>query len=233
MFVTLIMYHLDALNNYHESMAKKPGGSSWSVGRPGDRVAKRRDGTLVSTTTDVFGVRRTTYQTAEQQAEIRRGSSFVFFIVLPAIALGGYLLINLASAYQKDPAGTKLRLALSAIALVGAGIGYFVIRRKLAARAAIRAAADAEAYKQSLLSRFGEEGATCILAGRLWVGAPIEAVVELLGDPVDTDEKVTAKVTRRTLKYVSQGGDAYGLRVTVDDERVSGWDDKVNALAKA
>lgn len=211
-------------------MAK--GGSSWTIGKPGNRLTRRRDGTLVRTTTNVFGMRSTTYQTAGEQAEVRKGSWFVFLVVVPAIGIGGYLLINLASAYQKDPAGTKLRLALSAIALAAAAIGYFVLRRKLAEGADAREAAEAQMYRQKLVAQFGEDGASSILAGKLWIGAPIEAVVELLGEPVDTDEKVTAKVTRRTLKYISQGGEAYGLRVTVEDGKVAGWDDKANALTK-
>lgn len=213
-------------------MAKRPGGSSWTIGGPGNRLAKRRNGTLVRTTTNLFGARVTQYQTAQEQAEIKRGSWFVFFVVVPAIGVTGYLLINLASAWQRDPSGTQLRLVLSAVALAGAAVGYFVLRRKLTERAARREAADAAAYRQQLVARFGEDGASSILGGRLWIGAPIAAVHELLGAPADTDEKVSARVTRHTLKYAPQGGDAYGLRVQVDDGKVAGWEDKGNLLAR-
>lgn len=63
-----------------------------------------------------------------------------------------------------------------------------------------------------------------ILNGELWQGETSSEVVDTLGEPVDIDEKATKKKRVRVYKYYHRGGNRYGLRITLEDDVVVGWD---------
>lgn len=79
---------------------------------------------------------------------------------------------------------------------------------------------------ERLTKAYGLEGATNIQAKSLWVGCPEEALHEMFGFPDDKEERVRSSKVTKTLKYFRRGHNRYGLRVTVDNGIVSGWDDK-------
>jgi hypothetical protein len=64
------------------------------------------------------------------------------------------------------------------------------------------------------------------MAGRVWQGATEEMLVESLGRPVDVDERVMKSKTRHVFKYNQLGKNRYGLRVTLENGVVVGWEDK-------
>ncbi|MDC3979800.1 hypothetical protein [Polyangium jinanense] len=103
--------------------------------------------------------------------------------------------------------------------------------RKRREQARLQAIAQREAEQKAarledLISRFGERDATRIIDGTIWQGATREMVIEALGEPLDIDERVTAKQTRHIFKYHQLGKNRYGLRVTLEDDLVVGWETK-------
>jgi len=77
-----------------------------------------------------------------------------------------------------------------------------------------------------LVYNFGKEGAQNVQQKRLWLGAPHTAVTEMFGPPLARDEKVKAGLVVHTCKYFSTGANRYALRVTLENGRVTEWDDK-------
>lgn len=79
---------------------------------------------------------------------------------------------------------------------------------------------------EALLAKYGDADAQRIWAGRPWIGCTYGMLVDMLGPPVDLDEKVLKTKTKHTYKYRQLGVNRFGLRVYLDDGVVTGWDDK-------
>jgi hypothetical protein len=65
-----------------------------------------------------------------------------------------------------------------------------------------------------------------ILDGYLWQGQSEEQLRDSIGTPVAVDRKVLRTKTKEIWKYQQQGANRFGLRVTVEDGYVVGWDKK-------
>ncbi|WLG49085.1 hypothetical protein [Pseudomonas sp. FP1742] len=65
-----------------------------------------------------------------------------------------------------------------------------------------------------------------ILAKRIWIGQTSEQLTDSLGYPAATDHKLLKTKTRDVWKYRHQGANRYGLRITVENDEVTGWDSK-------
>lgn len=89
-----------------------------------------------------------------------------------------------------------------------------------------QAAADerARVRRESLVARFGDAIAAKIAAKDLWIGATREMVIEMYGHPAEVSEKVLKTKTKRVFKYFPAGGTRFGLKITLDDDEVVGWD---------
>lgn len=59
-----------------------------------------------------------------------------------------------------------------------------------------------------------------------WQGQTSEQLMDSLGSPVDIDEKVLKTKKKEIWKYNHQGGNRFGLRITLDNDVVVGWDQK-------
>lgn len=66
-----------------------------------------------------------------------------------------------------------------------------------------------------------------IMGREVWQGQSHEQLRDALGVPVDTDEKVMKKHRREIWKYHQTGVNRFGLRVTLEDGIVVGWDQKM------
>ncbi|MCO7641904.1 DUF2845 domain-containing protein [Pseudomonas sp. S 311-6] len=101
------------------------------------------------------------------------------------------------------------------IAVAWAAISHSVKKRKLAER---------RAY---LLRKYGDLGIVDRIMGRMmWQGQTEEQLRDSLGRPADVDQRVMKSKTRETWKYHRQGKNRYGLRVTLENGLVVGWDQK-------
>jgi hypothetical protein len=65
-----------------------------------------------------------------------------------------------------------------------------------------------------------------ILQRSYWEGQTSEQLTDSLGTPVSVDTKIVKTRTREVWKYNHRGANRYGLRVTVDNGSVTGWDHK-------
>ena len=80
---------------------------------------------------------------------------------------------------------------------------------------------------QRLTSRFGSEAAGRIMRVEIWPGQTAEMLIEARGQPHDIDERVMKTKTKHVYKYGWLSGNRYGLRVTLENGVVVGWDDKM------
>ncbi|HOG17301.1 MAG TPA: hypothetical protein PLB96_08135 [Syntrophales bacterium] len=71
-----------------------------------------------------------------------------------------------------------------------------------------------------------EEVVQKIVAGDIWQGQSREQLKDALGEPVSIDHAVLKTKTKETWKYHQQGANRFGLRITVENGYVIGWDKK-------
>lgn len=59
-----------------------------------------------------------------------------------------------------------------------------------------------------------------------WQGQTSGQLRDSLGEPANIDEKILQTKKKEIWKYNHQGGNRYGLRITLDNDVVVGWDQK-------
>jgi hypothetical protein len=107
-------------------------------------------------------------------------------------------------------------------------IGYVWVHSALANAKEKAQLAELEERRQQLLSKYGDEQIVVRIVGHeIWQGQSQEQLRDSLGAPVDTDEKVMKKHRREVWKYHQTGVNRFGLRVTLEDGIVVGWDEKM------
>lgn len=78
-----------------------------------------------------------------------------------------------------------------------------------------------------LLDKYGnEEIVQRIMLRHFWQGQTAAQVLDSIGRPMTIDQKAMATRKREVWKYNSIGKNRYGLRITLDDDVVIGWDHK-------
>lgn len=81
--------------------------------------------------------------------------------------------------------------------------------------------------REALLTKYGDAKIVeMILSSSVWQGQTQEQLLDSLGNPVDVDQKVLKSKTREIWKYNQTGSNRFGLRITVEDKVVVGWDKK-------
>jgi hypothetical protein len=81
--------------------------------------------------------------------------------------------------------------------------------------------------KQVLLNKYGDvELVNRIMQKAFWQGQTQEQLLDSLGRPLDTDERVLKTKTKEIWKYNRVGKNRYGLRITLENGVVVGWDQK-------
>ena len=79
--------------------------------------------------------------------------------------------------------------------------------------------------RKHLIEKYGDaEIAQRMMKGIIWQGETREQLLESLGKPVDTDEKVLKTKTKEIWKYRRTARNRFGLKVTLDDGVVVAWD---------
>jgi hypothetical protein len=89
-------------------------------------------------------------------------------------------------------------------------------------------AIQAKARRDRIYVKYGRtEIAERIIGKTVWVGETEDQLRDSFGAPVDIDEKVLKTKRKQIWKYAHRGGNRYGLRFTVENGIVVGWDEKL------
>lgn len=89
-------------------------------------------------------------------------------------------------------------------------------------------AAQAKARRDRIYQKYGRtEVADRIFKKVVWVGETAAQLRDSLGNPLDIDEKVLRTKRKEIWKYIRKGTNRYGLRITVENGEVIGWDEKL------
>jgi len=59
-----------------------------------------------------------------------------------------------------------------------------------------------------------------------WQGMSQEQLLDSVGRPADIDQKVMKTKVKEIWKYNQMGGNRFGLRITIENNVVVGWDQK-------
>jgi len=79
--------------------------------------------------------------------------------------------------------------------------------------------------RRHLTERYGDpEIARRIMRGIIWQGETQEQLVDSLGQPKDIDRKILKTKAKEIWKYRPTARNRFGLKVTLDDGVVVGWE---------
>jgi len=105
----------------------------------------------------------------------------------------------------------------SAVGIAVIGGGYFWYR-----------SAKEKARRTELMNKYGDEKLVEAIMNRsYWQGQTVEQLSDSLGHPADIDEKVLKTKKKEVWKYHRMGGNRFGLRITIENGQVVGWDEKL------
>lgn len=100
------------------------------------------------------------------------------------------------------------------------GVATFIIRLYLKRRTFLL-------RKELLFNKYGNEALVDKILGRyFWQGQTSEQLFDSLGKPQGVDQKILKTKKKEVWKYNHQGGNRFGLRITLDNDIVVGWDKK-------
>jgi hypothetical protein len=85
-----------------------------------------------------------------------------------------------------------------------------------------------EERRSELPRKYGDEKVVdAIMRQSYWQGQTAEQLRDSLGTPADIDEKVLKTKRKEIWKYHHLGGNRFGLRITLEQEQVVGWEEKM------
>lgn len=110
-------------------------------------------------------------------------------------------------------------------AIVGAGYFWTKSRNEKARQAELLR--QEQERRAELLKKYGDEKIVQAIMNRsYWQGQTSEQLRDSLGHPADIDEKVLKTKKKEVWKYHPMGGNRFGLRITLEQNQVVGWDEK-------
>lgn len=82
--------------------------------------------------------------------------------------------------------------------------------------------------KKRIREKYGNgELAHRIINGVIWQGQTSAQLIDSKGEPVDIDQKVLKTKAKEVWKYHQTGRNRFGLRITLENGVVIGWDEKL------
>jgi len=81
--------------------------------------------------------------------------------------------------------------------------------------------------RRRLMQKYGDASLVDKLMRRMfWTGQPEEQLIDSLGKPNEIDRKVLKTKIKEVWKYNQRTRTRFGLRITLEDGFVIGWDQK-------
>lgn len=113
------------------------------------------------------------------------------------------------------------------LGIVAIGGGYFWYQSKEEKARQVELLQQEQARRSELLKKYGDEKLVEAIMNRsYWQGQTAEELQDSLGHPADIDEKVLKTKKKEVWKYHHAGGNRFGLRITLENNQVVGWDEK-------
>lgn len=116
--------------------------------------------------------------------------------------------------------------ALVALLVAKAAIGAHMAETTKKARDAAAEQARLERIAQLKAKYNNDEVVEGILSRRIWIGQTAAQLSDSLGWPDSTEEKAMKTRTREVWKSDEARKGQFLLRITLDNDQVTGWDDK-------
>lgn len=86
---------------------------------------------------------------------------------------------------------------------------------------------DLERRRAALIAKYRDpQIVDKIMRQMFWQGQSQEQLLDSLGRPADIDQKVMKTKVKEIWKYNHMGADRFGLRITIENKVVVGWDQK-------
>lgn len=86
---------------------------------------------------------------------------------------------------------------------------------------------DLERRRAALLAKYHDpQIVDMIIRHMFWQGQGQEQLLDSLGRPADIDQKVMKTKVKEIWKYNQTGANRFGLRITIENNVVIGWDQK-------
>ena len=83
------------------------------------------------------------------------------------------------------------------------------------------------ARRRELMKKYGdEEIVELIMQQKIWQGQTLEQIQDSIGEPVEVDQKVYKTKTKQGWKYQQTSRTRFLLRITTENGKVVGWDQK-------
>ncbi|PTQ04150.1 DUF2845 domain-containing protein [Vibrio sp. ZF 223] len=83
--------------------------------------------------------------------------------------------------------------------------------------------------REALMAKYQDEQLVSDLMNEsFWQGQTAEQLMDSLGRPHDIDQKLLKTKKKEVWKYNHRGGNRYGIRITLDNDLVVGWDQKTS-----
>lgn len=87
--------------------------------------------------------------------------------------------------------------------------------------------AQTKKRREALMAKYhNEQLVNDLMNQNFWQGQTAEQLIDSLGQPHDIDQKILKTKKKEIWKYNHQGGSRYGLRITLDNDQVVGWEQK-------
>ncbi len=139
-------------------------------------------------------------------------------------------------ARRKTGSGIGIVLAIGAIIILGGimkiidsvgAIGFVALILVIAGGIVTLVVFLRKRRRDALMQKYGDRQVVdAIISKNIWQGQTSEQLVDSLGGPVDTDYKVLKTKKKEIWKYHHRGGNRYGLRVTLENDVIVGWEMK-------
>jgi hypothetical protein len=114
-----------------------------------------------------------------------------------------------------------MELSLAILILIVVGLVLGIVYRKKKRRE------EFERHRAALLAKYQDAHIVdMIIKHMFWQGQTQEQLIDSLGQPADIDQKVLKTKVKEVWKYKQTGANRFGLRVTLEDKVVIGWDHK-------
>ena len=123
-----------------------------------------------------------------------------------------------------------MNLGMVLVVILGVAAIALIIGRSILASAAQKKEREERrrAHAAYIYGKYGHSKvAEDILNQVIWTGESGEQLRDSLGRPIDIDQKVLKTKKKEVWKYAQTGTNRFGLRITLDNDVVVGWDEKL------